>query len=67
MTFNQPFSAGNPLTVAKKIVEGDYDPLSEEIYSPLLINCVRGCMTAIPKQRPDILQLSAMMSQVLMR
>lgn len=27
ITFTQPFSAGNPLTVAKKIVDGDYDGL----------------------------------------
>ena len=34
MTFSQPFSAGNPLTIAKKIVEGDYKPLLEDFYSP---------------------------------
>ena len=27
ITFTQPFSAGNPLTVAKKIVDGDYEGL----------------------------------------
>jgi len=50
MTFIQPFSAGNPLTVAKKIVDGDYEPLQEgDLYSSELITIVRSCMTANPK------------------
>jgi len=57
MTFIQPFSAGNPLTVAKKIVDGDYEPLNDEFYSPLLIGVIRKTMTANPKQRPNILEL----------
>ena len=48
MTFSQPFSAGNPLTVAKKIVDGDYEPLSEEFYTSMLIKVIKSCMTANP-------------------
>ena len=40
MTFTQPFSAGNPLTVAKKIVDGDCAPLTHEHYSPMLVMAV---------------------------
>ena len=51
MTFIQPFSAGNPLTVAKKIVDEDYEVIQEgDFYGILLINVVRKCMTANPKQ-----------------
>jgi hypothetical protein len=57
MTFTQPFSAGNPLTVAKKIVDGDYEALTEDFYSPMLTGVIKKCMTAIPKQRPNILEL----------
>jgi len=57
MTFSQPFSAGNPLTVAKKIVEGDYEPLLEDYYSNQLISIVRKLMTANPKARPNIIEL----------
>lgn len=58
MTFVQPFSAGNPLTVAKKIVDGDYEPLNDdEFYSPMLVNVVRKCMIADPKKRPNVLEL----------
>ena len=67
MTFTQPFSAGNPLTVAKKIVDGDYETLSEgEFYSDMLIGVIRKCMTANPKQRPNILELCQLMIPILM-
>ncbi|CDW74066.1 serine threonine-protein kinase nek10 [Stylonychia lemnae] len=67
MTFIQPFSAGNPLTVAKKIVDGDYEPLNDDFYSPMLIAVIRKTMTAIPKQRPNILELCQMMVPILMQ
>lgn len=37
MTFTQPFSAGNALTIANKIVNGEYEPVNETHYSKLLI------------------------------
>ena len=67
MTFTQPFSAGNPLTVAKKIVDGDYEPLNDDFYSPLIIDCVRKMMTANPKLRPNALDLGKLMVPVLMQ
>ena len=66
MTFTQPFSAGNPLTVAKKIVDGDYEPLTDDFYSNILIGVVRKCMTANPKTRPNIVELCQLMVPVLM-
>ena len=66
MTFTQPFSAGNPLTVAKKIVDGDYEPLTDDFYSNILIGVVRKCMTANPKTRPNIIELCQLMVPVLM-
>lgn len=68
LTFAQPFSAGNPLTVAKKIVDGDYEHLQEsDAYSGMLVGVVRKCMTANPKQRPNILELCSLMVPVLMQ
>jgi hypothetical protein len=52
--------------VAKKIVDGDYEPLTEDFYSDMLIGVVRKCMTANPKQRPNILELCQLMIPVLM-
>jgi len=57
MTFSQPFSAGNPLTIANKIVHGEYEPVNETHYSKLLIQTVKACMTADPKQRPNVIDL----------
>jgi serine/threonine protein kinase len=67
MTFTQPFSAGNPLTVAKKIVDGDYEPLNDDFYSPILIDVIRKMMTANPKVRPNVLDLCKMMVPILMQ
>ena len=66
MTFSQPFSAGNPLTVAKKIVDGEYEPINEAHYSQLLIQTVKACMTADPVQRPNVLELCQLMVPVVM-
>jgi NIMA (never in mitosis gene a)-related kinase len=57
MTFSQPFSAGNALTIANKIVHGEYEPVNETHYSKLLIQTVKACMTADPKQRPNVIDL----------
>lgn len=57
MTLSQPFSGNNPLSIAKKIVDGEYEPIKEENYSPLLIETVQKCMTADPEKRPNIIQL----------
>jgi serine/threonine protein kinase len=66
MTFTQPFCAGNPLTVAKKIVDGDYSPLSRDHYSDMLVNAVEACMTADPNQRPNVVELCKLMVPVIM-
>lgn len=54
MTFSQPFNASNPLTIAKKIVDGEYIRINQDNYSPLLIDIVRKCMTADQTKRPNI-------------
>ena len=48
MTFKQPFLAGNPLTIANKIVNGEYEPVNESHYSRSLIDTVKACMTSDP-------------------
>ena len=46
MTLSQPFSGNNPLSIAKKIVDGEYEPIKEDYYSPMLIMIVKKCMIA---------------------
>jgi serine/threonine protein kinase len=70
LTFTQPFSAGNPLTVVKKIVDGDYDHLQEGgdvQYSNMLIGVIRKCMNANPKARPNSFELCQLMVPILMQ
>ena len=66
MTFKQPFSAGNPLTIASKIVDGEYEQVNPQHYSELLINTCKACMTNDPKARPNVLELGQLMVSVVM-
>jgi len=45
MTFGQPFNAGNPLTIAKKIVDSDYQKIQDDFYTEMLKSIVEACMT----------------------
>ena len=38
MTLQQPFNGNNPLSIAQKIVDGEYEPLEEDgFYSQMLL------------------------------
>jgi len=54
MTFSHPFQAENPLHIAKKIVDGDYEKIPTGEYSEDLIKFVEMCMTIDPKKRPNV-------------
>ena len=66
MTLSQPFSASNPLSIAKKIVDGEYTPIPDDYYSPLLLDTVKKCMTADQNYRPNITEICQLMVDVLM-
>ncbi|XP_048237261.1 serine/threonine-protein kinase Nek10-like [Haliotis rufescens] len=65
-TLNPPFFSNNMLTLATKIVEADYTPIPEEDYSERLRSTIRSCITACPESRPDILQLSGQLVDILL-
>jgi NIMA (never in mitosis gene a)-related kinase len=65
-TLKPAFSGENPLAIARRVVEEDYDRLSPKEFSPLLITVVSKCMTVNQDNRPDILQLSQMIGPILM-
>lgn len=48
-------------------MDGDYEPLNDDFYSPLLLDCVRKMMTANPKSRPNAIDLGKLMVPVLMQ
>ena len=66
MTLSQPFSGNNPLSIAKKIVDGEYERIGDETYSPMLVQTVEKCMTADQTYRPNITELCQMMVDVIM-
>ena len=47
-TLRQPFQGENTLTVARKIVEEEYERLDANKFSPLFISVVQKCMTRDP-------------------
>ena len=60
-----PFSGANPLAVARSIVEGDFTPLPDT-FSPLLSTTVARLLTVDPDARPDILEVAALISPLLL-
>eukprot|EP00049_Salpingoeca_infusionum_P002982 m.61885 g.61885 ORF g.61885 m.61885 type:complete len:1271 (-) comp11886_c1_seq1:380-4192(-) len=55
-TLEPPFNTTNLLALAKRIVEGRYDPVPET-RSEMLRNCVFHCLTADPDHRPNIVEV----------
>lgn len=66
MTLVQPFSGGNPLQIAKKIVDEEYEAIKDEYYSPMLIQTVKKCMTATESERPNIIELCQLIVDIIM-
>ena len=64
-TGKAPFGSENPIAVTRRVVSGQYAPVDSS-YSPLLHEVVRRLLTVDPKQRPDILQVSFLISPLLM-
>ena len=60
-----PPSGANPLAVARSIVEGDFTPLPDT-FSPLLSTTVARLLTVDPDARPDILEVAALISPLLL-
>ncbi|XP_076465974.1 serine/threonine-protein kinase Nek10-like [Babylonia areolata] len=61
-----PFFSNNMLTLVKKIVAAEYAPITEDIYSKRLIDTVKSCLTVAPEERPDILELCAGLTDLLL-
>ncbi|XP_028393171.1 serine/threonine-protein kinase Nek10-like [Dendronephthya gigantea] len=66
-TLRPPFYSSNLLHLATKIVDADYEEIPDEMYSKKLIETVRRCITNDPKTRPDIVEVGAIISEVMMQ
>ncbi|XP_029442934.1 serine/threonine-protein kinase Nek10 [Rhinatrema bivittatum] len=66
-TLNPPFYSSNMLSLATKIVEAVYEPLPEGVYSEKVTETIKRCLTPDSEVRPDIVEVSAMISDVMMK
>uniref|UniRef100_A0A8D2BG19 Serine/threonine-protein kinase Nek10 n=1 Tax=Sus scrofa TaxID=9823 RepID=A0A8D2BG19_PIG len=66
-TLTPPFYSTNMLSLATKIVEAAYDPVPEGIYSEKVTTTISRCLTPDAEARPDIVEVSSMISDVMMK
>ncbi|KAJ8024745.1 Serine/threonine-protein kinase Nek10 [Holothuria leucospilota] len=61
-----PFFSSNMLSLATKIVAADYEPIKEGEYSQQIISTIQRCLTPKAEDRPDIIQVASLISDVMM-
>ncbi|XP_036926609.1 serine/threonine-protein kinase Nek10 isoform X3 [Sturnira hondurensis] len=66
-TLNPPFYSTNVLSLATKIVEAVYEPVPEGIYSEKVTDTISRCLTPDAEARPDIVEVSSVISDVMMK
>uniref|UniRef100_A0A8C0G1K3 Serine/threonine-protein kinase Nek10 n=1 Tax=Chelonoidis abingdonii TaxID=106734 RepID=A0A8C0G1K3_CHEAB len=66
-TLKPPFYSTNMLSLATKIVEAMYEPVPEGIYSEKLSVTIKRCLTPDAETRPDIVEVSSVISDVMMK
>ncbi|XP_072316847.1 serine/threonine-protein kinase Nek10 [Eucyclogobius newberryi] len=67
VTLQPPFYSTNMLSLANKIVEAKYEPVESGQYSDRVIHMIRWLLSPSPEQRPDIVQVSSSISELVMR
>ncbi|KAK7886529.1 hypothetical protein WMY93_026150 [Mugilogobius chulae] len=67
VTLQPPFYSTNMLSLANKIVEAQYEPVESGRYSDRVIHMIRWLLSPTPEQRPDIVQVSSSISELMMR
>ncbi|KAJ7322495.1 hypothetical protein JRQ81_018782 [Phrynocephalus forsythii] len=67
VTLNPPFYSTNMLSLATKIVEAAYEPVPDSPYSEKLSAVIKRCLTPDAESRPDIVEVSSMISDVIMK
>uniref|UniRef100_A0A663EXS5 Serine/threonine-protein kinase Nek10 n=1 Tax=Aquila chrysaetos chrysaetos TaxID=223781 RepID=A0A663EXS5_AQUCH len=66
-TLNPPFYSTNMLSLATKIVGAVYEPVPEGLYSEKLSFTIKRCLTPDAEARPDIVEVSSLLSDVMMK
>uniref|UniRef100_A0A8C6IN90 Uncharacterized protein n=1 Tax=Melopsittacus undulatus TaxID=13146 RepID=A0A8C6IN90_MELUD len=66
-TLNPPFYSTNMLSLATKIVGAVYEPVPEGLYSEKVSFIIKRCLTPDAEARPDIVEVSSLLSDVMMK
>ncbi|NWR68586.1 NEK10 kinase, partial [Centropus unirufus] len=66
-TLNPPFYGTNMLSLATKIVGAVYEPVPEGLYSEKVSFTIKRCLTPDAEARPDIVEVSSLLSEVMMK
>ncbi|XP_061441955.1 serine/threonine-protein kinase Nek10 isoform X4 [Rhineura floridana] len=66
-TLSPPFYSTNMLSLATKIVESAYEPVPDGAYSEKVSAIIKRCLTPDAESRPDIIEVSSMISDVMMK
>ncbi|XP_009290963.1 serine/threonine-protein kinase Nek10 [Danio rerio] len=67
VTLNPPFYSANMLSLATKIVEAVYEPLEDKTFSERVTDMIKWCLTPNADVRPDIIEVSSRISDIMMR
>ncbi|KAG7282952.1 hypothetical protein CRUP_028469 [Coryphaenoides rupestris] len=65
-TLKTPFYSTNMLSLATKIVEAVYEPVDHTLFSERVSGMIKWCLSPDPDQRPDVVQVSASISDIMM-
>ncbi|NXP53723.1 NEK10 kinase, partial [Heliornis fulica] len=66
-TLNPPFYSTNMLSLATKIVGAVYEPVPKGLYSEKVSFAIKRCLTPDAEGRADIVEVSALLSDVMMK
>ncbi|CAM4696395.1 unnamed protein product [Leuciscus chuanchicus] len=67
VTLTPPFYSANMLSLATKIVEAVYDPVEDNTVSERLTDMIKWCLTPNADVRPDIIEVSSRISDMMMK
>ncbi|XP_072796935.1 serine/threonine-protein kinase Nek10-like [Vicugna pacos] len=67
VTLSPPFYSTNMLSLHTKIVEAVYEPVPEGVYSEKVTTTITRCLTLDAEARPDIVEVSSMIADVMMK
>ncbi|XP_059423113.1 serine/threonine-protein kinase Nek10 [Carassius carassius] len=67
VTLTPPFYSANMLSLATKIVEAVYEPVEDKAFSERVTEVIKWCLTPNADMRPDIIEVSSRIADIMMK